>query len=486
MKTVTAQDLYNLTKCAHRVYLDSNGNPEEKGEVSSFIKLLWELGLQTEREYIESLGTMKVIDLHALSPDSCFVETIRLMKEGVPLIYQGCLKDKHFVGRPDILLKRETQKSTFGPYLYEPIDIKAGKGWEQSEGRKPTFKKHYAFQMLFYRMLLQRIQGALPDMAHIINVEKQLEEFAPALFEPVFQEALSQVERLVTGEDTSEPILGSHCYLCEWFSRCERWVRERSDPTGLFFVGKQKFQLKQVGLQTIQDIANMEVADYLQKPNKIPRMGEKALTRMKERAQVVLQRQPHIRPGYAFPKTEREVYFDIEDDPTRGITYLFGLLIVEQDAPQRFQYFLAQRPEDEEQAVRAFWEFLAASKDDTYYVYSHKERTTLKHLMERYGLDQHVFDHYVASEYDLYSQLIVEYSDWPTFSYSIKHIAKIIGFQWRDSDPSGANSIAWYNEYVNNPSNESLLHRILQYNEDDCRAMIAIKEYFEKQATFAS
>ena len=38
--TITANDLYNLTKCAHRVYLDANGDPKEKSEVSPFVKLL--------------------------------------------------------------------------------------------------------------------------------------------------------------------------------------------------------------------------------------------------------------------------------------------------------------------------------------------------------------------------------------------------------------------------------------------------------------
>ncbi|MFQ5991985.1 MAG: ribonuclease H-like domain-containing protein, partial [Nitrospiraceae bacterium] len=50
-------------------------------------------------------------------------------------------------------------------------------------------------------------------------------------------------------------------------------------------------------------------------------------------------------------------------------------------------------------------------------------------------------------------------------------------------DPSGANSIAWYNEYRAHPAkNEGALKRILRYNEDDCRAMVAIKDYFERAA----
>jgi uncharacterized protein len=482
MKPITAQALYNLTRCAHRVYLDANGDPREKGEVNSFVKLLWEVGLQTERDYIASLGDLTVVDLQPLSVEVAASETLRLMREGVPLIYQGCLQDPPYVGRPDLLVRRDNLPSSFGSYGYEAIDIKAGKGWEQSWSRTPKFKTHYAYQILFYRMLLQRIQGVSPDKGRIINVDKQIEEFDPDAFESDFESALDHAQQLVAGEETSEPVLSSQCYLCDWFTPCERWVRERSDPTNLFFVGKQKFHMKRVGLNTVEDIANMEVKEYLVSPKKIPRIGEKALYRMKQRAQVCLAREPLIRPGYVFPLNKREVYFDIEDDPTRGITYLFGLLIKEENTPLRYEYFLAKCPEEEESTVRAFWDYLSSGDEEPYYVYSHKERTSLKHLMERYGLDHRVFDRYVRCEYDLYAQLIVEYSDWPTFSYSIKHIAKLIGFRWRDPDPSGANSIVWFNDYLENPSNESLLHRILRYNEDDCRAMLAIKQYFDHRA----
>ena len=81
MKTITAQDLYNFTKCHHRVYLDANGNPEERVEVGSFVKLLWELGLQTEREYIASIGNVMVQDLAPLSLEKAHHETLRLMEE---------------------------------------------------------------------------------------------------------------------------------------------------------------------------------------------------------------------------------------------------------------------------------------------------------------------------------------------------------------------------------------------------------------------
>jgi len=60
-------------------------------------------------------------------------------------------------------------------------------------------------------------------------------------------------------------------------------------------------------------------------------------------------------------------------------------------------------------------------------------------------------------------------TEWPTRDFSIKTIAKYLGFQWRDAHPSGAASIEWFNRWVTS-RNPDVRQRILDYNEDDCRA----------------
>ena len=474
---ITAQDLYNYSKCAHRVYLDAHGDPSERSKASAFVRLLWEMGLQTEREYIGALGEGDYVNLQALPVAQACKRTLELMVTGAGLIFQGAVRAGNWLGRPDLLIKRTDAPSQLGDYYYEPIEIKAGRGWEERDGKRTRFKPHYAFQILFYRKILQQLQEHLPSVGHIINVDMQMEEFETGAFESTFEQALAEVERLVAGAETSEPVLGSGCHLCHWYQRCRRWVEGTGDPSGLYFVGKQKFDLKRVGLDNIREIAVMDVSQYLRPPNKIPRMGEKALARMKTRAQVKLAGRPQIRAGYAFPQHQREIYFDIEDDPTRDLTYLFGLVSRDAKGSGDFRYFIARSPQQEEDIVRAFWEFVRAADDSVFYVYSAKERATLKRLMQRYRLDETVYDRYLEREYDLYSDLVVKYSDWPTYSYGIKQIAGLVGFKWRDPDPSGANSIVWYNDYLNSGSPQ-LLERILDYNEDDCRAMMAVKDHF--------
>jgi uncharacterized protein len=479
---ITAQDLYNYTKCAHRVYLDAHGDPAARSRASAFVRLLWEMGLQTEREYVRALGDIAYETLQALPVEQACARTTELVNAGVDLIFQGGIRHGRWLGRPDLLIKRTDARSHLGDYYYEPVEIKAGKGWEERDGKKTAFKRHYAFQILFYRKILQAIQGHLPARGRIVNAAMEIEEFDPLKFESEFEGALAEVERLVEGTQTSEPVLGSGCHLCHWYPGCRRWVEGTGDPSGLYFVGRQKFDLKRAGLRHIGDIADMNVEHYLQGDKKIPRMGRASLERMKTRAQVMRNGRPVVRAGYAFPELRREIYFDIEDDPTRDLTYLFGFVIREGGVGGEFGYFLARTPEEEEQTARAFWEFLSKTDDAVIYAYSAKERATLKRLMQRYLLDEAVYQRYVEREYDLYTDLVVKYSDWPTYSYGIKQIAGLVGFRWRDVDPSGANSIVWYNEFLGNASKRHLLDRILAYNEDDCRAMIAIKDYFAARA----
>lgn len=70
---------------------------------------------------------------------------------------------------------------------------------------------------------------------------------------------------------------------------------------------------------------------------------------------------------------------------------------------------------------------------------------------------------------DLYFDVVLKAPEWPTRDYSIKSLAKYLGFIWRNTYPSGAGSIEWFHRWVESGDQE-IKQRILDYNEDDCRA----------------
>ncbi|HBN22622.1 MAG TPA: hypothetical protein DD412_05230, partial [Holosporales bacterium] len=70
---------------------------------------------------------------------------------------------------------------------------------------------------------------------------------------------------------------------------------------------------------------------------------------------------------------------------------------------------------------------------------------------------------------DLYYDVVKKATEWPTKDYSIKTLAKYLGFNWRDTNPSGAASIEWFDRWIKT-GDPQVRQRILDYNEDDCIA----------------
>src|SRR3989338_6568208 len=105
---ISASSFYNLSKCHRRVYLDLYGNPDEKGEYSDFVQMLWERGVRIEREIIEKIRKERdIVSVDGPASEDLFAQTLKLMKEGAPLIYQGVLINKDHIGRPDLLEKQD-------------------------------------------------------------------------------------------------------------------------------------------------------------------------------------------------------------------------------------------------------------------------------------------------------------------------------------------------------------------------------------------
>jgi predicted RecB family nuclease len=58
----------------------------------------------------------------------------------------------------------------------------------------------------------------------------------------------------------------------------------------------------------------------------------------------------------------------------------------------------------------------------------------------------------------------------------LKALATLAGFAWRDEDPSGEASMAWYEE-ARLEGSEAARRRLLEYNEDDVLATRALRDY---------
>ncbi len=88
-----------------------------------------------------------------------------------------------------------------------------------------------------------------------------------------------------------------------------------------------------------------------------------------------------------------------------------------------------------------------------------------------------------ASWVDMYEMLGREFL--AAGSKRLKTVAPLAGFRWRDAEPDGANSMVWYRAAVGAdgvPPSADQKQRLLEYNEDDVLATLALRRWMSDGA----
>lgn len=467
---ITANDIYDYLTCPHRVYLNSHENPDKRKPLAQFLDLLFRRGVVHEDKILEGLDYTQP---KGFTSEERFKGTFELMRAGEDLIYQGVLMSGDEQGIPDLLRKFSSQ-SNFGKHSYMPIDIKSGKGYET--GSSVAVKKTYGIQLAFYARLLEAIQGTYPQQAIVINIDGDEITFDPGEFKVRLEEILPNVRALVAGKETDEPARIGECTVCAWHDLClERLIASR-DVTLVAGVGRSyKSVLKEAGVGTVEDATTLD-----KKQAKIKGVGDKRATTWSRQATVYASNTLEVLDRTPVPTAPMRIYFDFEDDPLQDLIYLYGFLTVPQEGDPQYTFIWC---DDQEGEKAAFDEFLnlcrsLAGQEYRVYHYHRHERIVIDRLAAKYppGDLEHLED-FKGKMVDLQGELVSRVVP-PTLGYGLKPVSKFVGFGYTDEDPGGAQSIAWFQEYQQDPAkNAALKERILTYNREDCEATRLVHEW---------
>jgi predicted RecB family nuclease len=478
---ITASILYNVVRCPERVALDTFGNPAKRDEENAFVRLLWERGTLYERETIDELEE-RFLDLSHVEGEEKERLTVEAMRRGEPLIYSGRISANDLLGVPDLLRKEA------GGYV--PGDIKSGAGEEGgSDDGDGKPKLHYAVQLALYIDVLEQLELSAGRRAFVWDIHGDEVPYdfmtpqgprKPETLWDEYQSALGEARAILAKEVVPLPAYSSTCKLCHWYSFCIDELTVADDLTLIPFLGRPLRDTMQPTLPTITDLAAANPDGLIDgKKTVFSGVGADRLRLFHERA-VILKGSPpkaYLRAPVALRVMPVELFFDIEVDPLRGICYLHG--VVERrngkNEEERFVSFFAPEvsSEAEHDAFAQAYAYLSQQKNSAIYYYSKYERTQYRKLQERYpdvcsAEDvENLFNPERAI--DLYGDVVIKATEWPTRDHSIKTLAKHLGFNWRDTHPSGAASVEWFDRWCRD-HDPAVKQRILDYNEDDCRA----------------
>lgn len=476
---VTASMLYDLVTCPHRVTMDLYGDPAKRDEPNAFVELLWEKGSLFEREVIANLN-IPFLDLSLYAGEEKERLTLEAMQRGEPLIYNGRIHDGDLLGDPDLLRKEN------GGYVAG--DIKSGSG-EEGDGDDAKPKVHYAVQLGVYTDILERRDLSAGRRAFIWDIrgEEVPYDFTatygkrdPRTLWQDYQECLAEARAIVADPKLTRAAYSAACKLCHWYSACVERLKADDDLSLIPELGRSKRDTMLSHVSSVKEFADCNPDAFLNgKKTVFSGIGPDTLKKFHSRARLLTNTnaQPFLRAPITLPGHERELFFDIEVDPMRDICYLHGFVERQgrDNDTEKFVAFFAERctPEAEKAAFADAWAYMRENRPCAIYYYSKYERTIYRKLQQKYSdvctaeEIEELFD--PAHSIDLCYDVVKKATEWPTWDHSIKTLAKYLGFAWRDTHPSGAASIEWFDRWVTT-GDPAIRQRILDYNEDDCRA----------------
>jgi predicted RecB family nuclease len=483
----TASQLYSHLVCPHRVAMDAVADPAARDAASPFVQLLWERGTAHERDVIAGLG-VPFLDLSPLRGDAKEAATREAIARREPLIYSARLTVHELLGEPDLLRLED------GGYV--AIDIKSGAGREggDDDDAAGKLRKTYGVQLALYTDILMQMDLSPGRYGYIwdihrhetrYNLDEPLGVRSPCLWE-VYLKARAAVRDTLLHPAESRAALSSHCKQCVWRSACFKSLQKAHDLTLLPELGRASRDALAVEFATLEELASVNVEDYIDgEKTPFSRIGAKSLRKFQRRAalQIARHASPYLTQPYKWPQSSVELFFDIETDPMRDLCYLHGFLIREQgnSAGETFRGIYARdlSPDAERDAFAEAMGLIRRYPDALVVHYSKYERAQYRRLCVKYPGIATVAEIEALFTYpravDLYLDVVKPGSEWPTHDFSVKSLAKCCGFSWRDIDPSGASSIEWFDQWAKT-SDTKLRQRLLDYNEDDCRAMRVVMD----------
>lgn len=456
---------YRLLKDPFSVWCDYHAPGKEMvEEVSAYELMRQQVGYEYEEKWVKEHYPNAV----KIRPDWGFKaleNTCRAMLKGVSTIHQASLwvLPDDFCGKADLLVRCDDAPSDLGNYHYRVEEIKNSK--EVSE--------YHRLQVGFYNMMLGKIQGYMPDSTTVALKDKE--------------------EQVVFTDDLSREINNN---LILWHSIRDgknkplpNKFNATASPWRLY---ANKILMETMDLTLVPDIgpATRDKIIKVLNKNSLTEFHdmpfEQIIDALKDfcdteafyyYVQAYKSSKPVIKPQIklTIPRRQKHLYLDFEtsDDvcPTEPPhVYLIGLWDADEN---KYMYFLAMGAGDEKRIFRELIDYVGDPADTCIYHWASFETETITNeVMVRHPELTNDLQKIVDACIDL-KEVVKQQVYVPVPNYSIKFVAPFLGFKWRHKDVDAFQSMVLYWDYLKDKKKKTI-QKVLDYNEDDCRAMVHV------------
>jgi predicted RecB family nuclease len=538
---LAASDVANFLACRHLTRLDllrARGVIEPPHVYDAGFEDLVKRGDAHEKQILQGYRDrgLQVVEVtkDTTNPAAGATATAGAIADRVDVIYQGALMREGqpaLLGFPDFLVRAELLPAPDGeprPDVdrahYEVVDAKLARS---AKGRAVA-------QTAFYSQLLADVQGGVvPRWLHLALGTGELASFKVndfAAYERQTRRLLSEFIDADTGANPPtdtypEPV--EHCAICRWSPACV--ARRRTDDDLSLVAGITRGQrrgLKAEGIPTRRGFAATDPVPALR--------GTSRESLERARSQAILQVASEDAGSIAYellaPAVDDDgalvpnrgllalpepvtgdLFFDIEgarywsdDGREFGLQYLFGIVDtadVDAAGVPRYRQFWAFNRAGEKRAFEELIDFITARRAERpglhVYHYNHYEPTSIDHLSELHETRQEavgrLMGRFATREdevdelfrvgvfVDLY-RLVRQGLQAGVESYSIKRLEPLCGYTRIVGLRDATEALVSFEAALDDASAAVDVERqrvIAGYNEDDCRATLALRDWLE-------
>ena len=288
------------------------------------------------------------------------------------------------------------------------------------------------------------------------------------------------------------------CRRCPWWPRCSAELEQARDVS-LLVTGGDVALLQAAGVHTIDQLAEL--------PTELPRelaaelrLSTAPVSQSRVRARAFQLGIPLVRIGRRGAIRRADVELDVDSESYgQDGAYLWGTYLSGADVgfTPGYRPFATWRPlpsVSEAQVFVEFYRFLldvraaATARGLSFAAFCYArtaEERWMRAIPLRYPGVPGMPTAQEIAEFCASPDWVDEHAELkrlflPTGSLRLKAVAGALGFSWRDPEPGGENSLAWYRAAVGDGSagpDPEQEQRILRYNEDDVRATLEVREW---------
>src|SRR6266545_2793468 len=490
---LSPSDLNDYVNCRHLTTLVrevARGEREAPHVADEATRLLQEKGELHELQFLERLHAdgREVVEIamdERWDFDAAAARTLDAMRAGADVISQATFVNGPWRGRADFLM-RSPGTTKLGAWSYEALDAKLARA------EKPT----YVLQLCFYSDGIASVQGERPETMHVLLGIGEKRSLRYDDFAAYYRRVRSRFESTVAAPAPTEGYPVEHCSLCNFRGVCEqRWKEEDHLVLVAGMRRAQIGRLREGGLPTLTALGEAAPG------TKVKDVAPHSFETLRHQAALQLDARHTGQLGWHVIEAERgrgwellpeawpgDIVFDIEGDPfwepARGLHFLFGLLLRD-GTGWKYRPIWAHDRDSERRMFEAFVDLVHDRLVDYprmhVYHYGTFENAAIKELMGIYATHENAVDQLLRGNIFVNLHTVVRQGlRAGVDSYSLKKVEALAAFQRRAHVQRGMDAVLTYEKWMSAPD-EALLASIAAYNEEDCRATLALRDWLVAQ-----